>query len=908
MSEHKHKLLKWISAVLLVFLQLLYSNQYITSSMKTSIKSLLNYEEVAMNIDDEIEKAEFYSAVASEIMDKTVQLQTVYSNKFQSYEIEIEQICSRNNLVNISLELPDKFQIRYEYKTVKVSEKTIKKQFHYKQAKVLKNQFIKGYKQYREIESRYKKRIQELDEEILILDSQKNQTVSTEEVYRDKTVRDLPVFFKSYVWPCNSGEYITGVFGEFRERRFHSGMDVRTFGKIGFEVYAIENGYLERMRTGSKGYGKALYIRLDDGNIAVYAHLSSFKSSFNQIAKFIQNSENRYTIDKSFDPFEYPVKKGELIGYTGDTGGLSGPHLHFEIRDESNHPLNPFLTNLGVTDSQFPIPKSLAIIPTEKQSLINGFPKTKILEILKINERNFQVPDTISIQGQFGIALQINDRINKHSFNFGLYGINLFIDDELIYKTQFSIYDFEENNSFYEHLDYTLFREGNGKYYRLQSDENPMSFVDESSKPIPKLIDGYHSYRIEAWDFAQNLVTITGVLKVAPIPEITVSFHNANNQITVTTNSDESIKPSITLLTLFDDNHSLYPKITTNNGGVSFENPNHPFKVIEVVGDAPNGLRSKPQYFGMNSKTILYPEVTPKIKHYPHGIILEFYEEIFTNRTADLLLGNFRTLQKYSLERSNKNVFSSQVFSPEELSEFTEFSIRYLGEPDVVVKSNIHSQLVIPNRSFQLSFDSETISVSGDGDTFQDTTLVWINNAFPPQLPEGEIIAGPYFIGPDLVPYSDEIDITFNLDLGISKFENSGIFYFDTRKSKWHYMVTEKSGNSYSTTALSGEIFALIAEDNSPKLIDLIPDVGGTYKDLTSLSLFVRDSFSGVDGENNVTVKIDGQKIIHEYISYRKLINYQFDEELSKGTHQLTIEAQDNVGNTTIITGDFFVQ
>ncbi|MBL7022588.1 MAG: M23 family metallopeptidase [Candidatus Marinimicrobia bacterium] len=894
----------------IIFAQILYSSPYLTQEMKSSVKKLLNYEDIAVTIEDEAEKAEFYNVVAEEIMSKTKKLKTVYAQKFRNYEIQIEEFCKVNNLENIELEVSDDFQINYEYKMVELSKETLKKQFHYKQVKVMKNQFIKGYKLYRAIESNYKKRIQELDKQILKLAENSEQITQTQESTIDNSVRELPQFFNKYIWPCNSGEYITGVFGEFRERWFHAGLDIRTFGKIGFEVYAIENGYLERIRTSSKGYGKALYIRLEDGNIAVYVHLDSFKPTFNQIAKFIQNKENSYTIDHYFEPYEYPVKKGEIIGYTGDTGGISGPHLHFEIRDESNHPLNPFLTNLNIIDTKLPIPQSLAIIPIEKQTLIDGFPQTKIVEILKNNDSNYHISDTISVQGDFGLAIQIKDKIDKQSFDFGLYGMNLFVDDELIYNTQFNIFDFEENSSFYDHRDYMLRRENKGKFYRLFS-ENPsqMSFIDEASRQIPNLESGYHRFLIEAWDFSQNLVSISGVISLSSVPDVSFALTPSGKQINVTTYSEEPIHTNITLLTPYDDNHTLNPIITTiENGILTFENSNHLYKVVEVIGNASSGLQSKSQYFSISSNQVLNPKTTPKIMHYQHGIILEFHEHEFSGRNADLLLDNFDTLRKFPLERSSKNVLSSQVFSPAELSEFTEYSIRYLGEPDLVYKSNLYSQLTIPNRSFELSFDDDKITVSGDGDTFSDTTLVWINKVSSPTLPEGKMVLGPYFIGPDLIPYSDKIKITFNVQGLVSESQNAGIFYYDTKKEKWYYMETEKLDNFYSTTALSGEIFAVISEDTKPELIDLIPDIGGTYNNLSSLSFFVKDSFSGIDGENNVTITVDGQKIIHEYVSYRNLVSYEFDDNLPIGTHLLTIEARDNVGNVNQISSTFFVK
>ena len=100
----------------------------------------------------------------------------------------------------------------------------------------------------------------------------------------------IEIFFatdESYLWPTNASNTLTAVFGDVRPRRYHAGLDIRTFGKSGYELYAIEDGYVERIRVSSSGYGKAIYIRLKDKRIAVYAHLSEFNDTLNISARKI---------------------------------------------------------------------------------------------------------------------------------------------------------------------------------------------------------------------------------------------------------------------------------------------------------------------------------------------------------------------------------------------------------------------------------------------------------------------------------------------------------------------------------------------------------------------------------------------------------------------------------------------
>ena len=90
---------------------------------------------------------------------------------------------------------------------------------------------------------------------------------------------------EKYLWPTDASQTITTVFGDKRSRRFHAGIDVRTYGKIGDNLYAIESGHINRISISPTGYGKALYIKLNDGNTAVYAHIDKYEE---KIKSFIE--------------------------------------------------------------------------------------------------------------------------------------------------------------------------------------------------------------------------------------------------------------------------------------------------------------------------------------------------------------------------------------------------------------------------------------------------------------------------------------------------------------------------------------------------------------------------------------------------------------------------------------------
>ena len=185
-------------------------------------------------------------------------------------------------------------------------------------------------------------------------------------------------FSQDYLWPVQAKKELTAVFGEERPGRYHTGIDVRTFGEIGYKLIAVDDGYISRIRTSSKGYGKTLYLKLKDGNMAVYAHLDHFTPELDKLENALHQHYGKYTIDHKIEPNEHPVKRSDIIGYSGDTGGVSGPHLHFEIRDEDGQPVNPFNHSLEIPDDLPPEVISLAIIPLDDKAEIDGFSEQKI--------------------------------------------------------------------------------------------------------------------------------------------------------------------------------------------------------------------------------------------------------------------------------------------------------------------------------------------------------------------------------------------------------------------------------------------------------------------------------------------------------------------------------------------------
>ena len=247
-----------------------------------------------------------------------------------------------------------------------------------------------------------------------------------------------------YLWPTDASKTITTVFGDIRPFRYHTGIDIRTYGINGLDIYSIEDGYVSRIAVSPSGYGKVIYIKMIDGNTSVYAHLDSFNETLERFKDKLQKECACFSFDHTFLENQYPVKKGDIIGYTGDSGSLSGPHIHFEIRNKKGEPFNPLLTNYSIKDNTPPYPKKKILNNLNKDSFINGLPQNQEFDLEEISDNEYVISDIISVSGEIGISAEIYDKIDDQPFNFGLYKIKLEIDSTIVYHAEYNHVNFRE--------------------------------------------------------------------------------------------------------------------------------------------------------------------------------------------------------------------------------------------------------------------------------------------------------------------------------------------------------------------------------------------------------------------------------------------------------------------------------
>lgn len=307
-----------------------------------------------------------------------------------------------------------------------------------------------------------------------------------------------------YLFPINPGQqnYLAGSMGELRTTHFHAGIDIKTGGQIGLPVYAAADGFVSRIKVAGYGYGNALYIQHPNGTFTVYGHLDEYAD---EIAKYVlqnQYKERTFEIDL-FPPKEkFPIKKGQIVAKSGNTGSSSGPHLHFEIRDKNQDILDPLSFGFEeIKDQLRPVLKRIAFVTLNESSRVNESFGWHDFEVIQTSPTSTtRVP--ISLYGRIGIEVYGYDLQDGVYSRNGIRETILKIDGDTVFAEKKSKLDFSNQRDIMTHYDYTAHREKGIKYNKLFVDDGntfqfykkrPGSYFFDNKEHLIQiyLIDGY---------------------------------------------------------------------------------------------------------------------------------------------------------------------------------------------------------------------------------------------------------------------------------------------------------------------------------------------------------------------------------------------------------------------------------
>ncbi|WP_302467596.1 M23 family metallopeptidase [Pontibacter vulgaris] len=334
-----------------------------------------------------------------------------------------------------------------------------------------------------------------------------------------------------FMFPIKPGErnYLSGSMGEIRSNHFHGGIDIKTDQREGLQVFASADGYVSRVKASTYGYGNIIYITHPNGLVTTYAHLLSF---YEPLANYIlqkQYEKKTFELELFPEPNQFPVKRGQIIGLSGNTGGSGGPHLHFEIRDKEDRLYNPLKYGFAeIIDNIAPDIYTLGVLPLSIHSRINK--EFNRFEFKPIKEgNNYTLADTVFANGLIGFEMQTTDRYDGTANRNGTQEVTVFVNNKPLYNHLIDQVPFELSRQVSQHINYTLYKRQNRTFQKCFVDygnDLPLYTAPQNRGRLSVHPDSTYQVRIEAKDSYNNTSTLNFIVK-GQAPSFTKSLSTA---------------------------------------------------------------------------------------------------------------------------------------------------------------------------------------------------------------------------------------------------------------------------------------------------------------------------------------------------------------------------------------------
>lgn len=395
-----------------------------------------------------------------------------------------------------------------------------------------------------------------------------------------------------FQWPVGAKVGIAANFGELRPNHYHMGLDCKTDQRVNLPVYAAAEGYIARVKIDANGFGRSITINHPNGLSTLYAHLNDFYPALQQYIIQQQYRLQQWDITINIPENIFPVKKGDFIAYSGNTGGSQGPHLHFEVRDtKSDKVLNPLLFGFPIPDAIAPDILRLAVYDRSK-SVYEQTPK--IYPLKKTNGVYRTAAPVVVNTDLVSFAITAYDRYSGSTNQNGIYSAVLYKDDVAVSGFEMDSIGYDETRYLNAHVD-----------YKTRSIGGPwLEFVSR----LPGYINGIYKGETGAWLNTDSLHQMRIVVSDANGNSSTLEFSVKVNAVEGNNNAvdnDPVFKPGF--INVFENNrvsfylperlvydsfHFRYREINPGNNSTIFQLHNttvplHGYFPLKIKADFP---------------------------------------------------------------------------------------------------------------------------------------------------------------------------------------------------------------------------------------------------------------------------------------------------------------------------------
>ncbi len=723
------------------------------------------------------------------------------------------------------------------------------------------------------------------------------------------------------VWPVEGGIDLSSGFCEFRPGHFHGGVDIRTGSKEGRKVFSPVDGYIWRLKYSYIGYGKGVYMKDAGGYIYVLGHLSRLSDRLKKTVRKYQYANQRYSFDLFFEPDSIPVKQGELIGFSGQSG-YGPPHIHFEKRDPDNRPLNLLAHGFGLSDNQAPEIEKAALIYFDDNSLFADGQRRTVYDVSYDKASGRYLIDTvILVQGQFGVAVRAFDRIRPRGPRLNLYGMKLYIDDYLYYENRFDRYDYAETQMVDLLFDFAQEVNGISHWHLLYNLPGKKFSGSKSQFRGGGLFSGettysygIHTARVEISDAAGNQTELVFRFVLAPADHLFKAEWISDTLFYLHGN------PNLQYL----DIEQVQVLGKTGNGGwqkfasglietrgksdfrVTIPSSNKEWKVLKVRLVGRSGWHVDDIFLPVNVEKKVKYSLKYSIKNDGIQFKISSRRKFVDPPRLEVLHEDGYVLD-LPVKQLSQNKFAAFYKCENIASQIVRFDL--YNEGSLLADETIDVDIVPVGVALEpVKYAVGNIFiVTAERDDFYQPSLMEVERQTKLYPKKKNMIGSVYSILPKTIPLAGKIEVAFNGDY--SPDSRQVCIYRLNKKNKWKPLKTSRQdGRLVAETGLVGE-FAILEDTDAPRVKNIKPGRGKTVGTAwPEIRFTLGDNISGIENDSDIAIFLDGIWLIPEYDPELEKVITSPRYRLADGRHELKIMVFDRAGNERIVYSEFFVK
>lgn len=724
----------------------------------------------------------------------------------------------------------------------------------------------------------------------------------------------------SFGWPLSIKPALSSTFGETRSTAFHAGIDVKTWGRTGYEVQALGDGYVWRLRTSPWGYGRVVYQKLADGRILVYAHLGGFAPKLSARIEEAQRQQQQYSVDLWFQEGELPVKRGELIAWTGSSGA-GPPHLHMELRDADNLPVNPLLHGFEVQDSTAPTLRRVALVPVERESLVKGGHEPISVGLRWEATRGlFETGKVLSVYGRIGVSVLGYDRADAAPNKLAPLRTTLSVDGRRVFAARYDRFSYSDAHQmsldrtrldFGDHSGnfFNLFRRPGNRLGFYESGEGDGYLACGTGGEDGFFLDkGVHLVEVESEDAAGNSSLARFQVRVNAPPSI-VDARIVEGVLEFGVRDADDARLEVELARSQDGKEwKAVEKKKVKGDSIALK--------WRLDGEAPLWrVRVRDEIGGESFRICALPaeeSATPRltVEQKAHRDFAEL-----TIRADRVLAGAPRVRvadRRLVVRQTGLWEYAVDVPLKSGGTEVLEVQVEGRGRGGASLQELVHlnQRAAAPGEESRLIFgEGEAELVFAEKSAYE--IIFPQGERFRPGDTEDLASSGiGYVFGPFSVSFDLKVAVRLRYPEEFADPEKLGI-YQDSGDGEWRMVGNELDVERRMVGAMVRQFsrFALMADEEPPVIGELHPRSGAVLEiRRPRLSAWIDDGGSGIGREEDVVMELDGRKLISEYDPDEKKVEYLVRKDLQPGAHQLLVRVRDMSGNEASARAEFTVE